>query len=255
VDHDAPAARWAARARRHPAHERPGHRWRGADPPDAARVASGTPLTLLVSRDGQQMTVTTQTANREEVERQAWEQHLNRPRALPPARSRAASTSPLRPPRPPVRGGNSFSAHADEPSYTGAMLETMSKQLATSSACPAARGCWCATSRPTLPRRLPECAPATWWCGPTRSRGQLRRLDQGDQGQPRTATDRRGAARQEGADPDTDSDSKRRSSLEQPSQDSERAVLAPIGFFCIPLHKEGLNKFSRFPRRLKPRWK
>jgi hypothetical protein len=30
-------------------------------------------------------------------------------------------------------------------------------------------------------------------------------------------------------------DSKRRSSLQQPSQDSERAVLAPIGFFWLPL--------------------
>ena len=29
-------------------------------------------------------------------------------------------------------------------------------------------------------------------------------------------------------------DSKRRSSLQQPSQDSDRAVLAPIGFFWLP---------------------
>jgi S1-C subfamily serine protease len=48
----------------------------------------GTPLTLLVSRDGQRITVTTQTANRDEVERQAWEQHLTVPMA--------ASSSPLR---------------------------------------------------------------------------------------------------------------------------------------------------------------
>src|SRR5664280_3805286 len=45
----------------------------------------GTPLTLLVSRDGQRSTVTTQTANRDEVERQAWQQHLTVPEPLPPA--------------------------------------------------------------------------------------------------------------------------------------------------------------------------
>src|SRR5487761_1548628 len=37
---------------------------------------AGRPVTLVINRDGQQQTLTTQLANREEVERRAWEQHL-----------------------------------------------------------------------------------------------------------------------------------------------------------------------------------
>ncbi|HUZ94340.1 MAG TPA: PDZ domain-containing protein, partial [Edaphobacter sp.] len=37
---------------------------------------AGRSVTFVISRDGQQQTLTTQLANRQEVERRAWEQHL-----------------------------------------------------------------------------------------------------------------------------------------------------------------------------------
>ena len=91
----------------------------------------GTPLTLLVSRDGQRITVATQTANRDEVERQAWEQHLTVPEPLPPAEIDgsiyfAAPSSPA----PSARGNSFLGPMLMSPSYTGVMLETMSAQLA-----------------------------------------------------------------------------------------------------------------------------
>jgi len=90
----------------------------------------GTTIVLLVSRDGQQMSVTTQTANREEVERQAWEQHLTVPEPLPDNAGGDFFPGPATP-APAVRGGNSFLGPTlMNPSYTGAMLETMSAQLA-----------------------------------------------------------------------------------------------------------------------------
>ena len=61
----------------------------------------GTTIVLLVSRDGQQMSVTTQTANREEVERQAWEQHLTSPSRCPPITLEATSSPARLPPRQP----------------------------------------------------------------------------------------------------------------------------------------------------------
>jgi len=93
---------------------------------------AGRTITLLVSRDGQQMTVTTQLANREEVERQAWEQHLTVPEPPPAAADNAggdfsassATTSPA------VRGNSFIGTILMSPSYTGAMLEKMSTQLA-----------------------------------------------------------------------------------------------------------------------------
>src|ERR1019366_7925548 len=51
----------------------------------------GKAITLVVSRDGQQMTMTTQMANREEVERQAWEQHLTVPEPQAPPSDNAGS--------------------------------------------------------------------------------------------------------------------------------------------------------------------
>jgi S1-C subfamily serine protease len=94
----------------------------------------GKTIVLVVSRDGQQMTVTTQMAvSQEEVERQAFEQHLTVPVPPPPsdnstdgfALSPASSTAP-----PAVRGNSFIGTLLMNPSYTGAMLEKMSSQLA-----------------------------------------------------------------------------------------------------------------------------
>lgn len=101
---------------------------------------AGRSVTFVISRDGQQQTLTTQLANRQEVERRAWEQHLVVP-----------DPGPDNGPAPQV--GNSFvrsdtsssatngpgaKAHRDflgattvlSASFTGAQLEVMGQQLA-----------------------------------------------------------------------------------------------------------------------------
>ena len=198
----------------------------------------GTPLTLLVSRDGQQMTVTTQTANREEVERQAWEQHLTVPEPLPPGEIEGSIyfTAPASP-APPVRGGNSFLGPTlMNPSYTGAMLETMSKQLADFFGVPGGAG--------LLVRNVEANSPAAiagMRAGDVVVRANAKSVANSadwtkaikdSHGRPLTVVVLRDKKEQTLT---LTPDSKRRSSLQQPSQDSDRAVLAPIGFFCIPL--------------------
>jgi serine protease Do len=93
----------------------------------------GKTITLLVSRDGQQMTITTQMTTQKEVERQAWEQHLTVPGSLDvPSDSATSDFSNGSPSSSSsVRGGNSFiGTMLMNPSYTGAILEKMSNQLA-----------------------------------------------------------------------------------------------------------------------------
>ncbi|HEY4380990.1 MAG TPA: PDZ domain-containing protein [Acidobacteriaceae bacterium] len=90
----------------------------------------GKTITLTISRDGQQLTVSAQmAASQEEVERRAWEQHLTvpEPQAQPPEESSATGSSSSTP-----HSGNSFigSLLLMNPSYTGAMLEKMSTQQA-----------------------------------------------------------------------------------------------------------------------------
>jgi serine protease Do len=90
----------------------------------------GKTVQLVVSRDGQQITLTTQMASRDEVERKAWEQHLSvpEPQVTP---SETADSSPAQSSSPTPRAGNSFiGTLIMAPSYTGAMLEKMSSQLA-----------------------------------------------------------------------------------------------------------------------------
>lgn len=97
---------------------------------------AGRSVTFVISRDGQQQTLTTQLANRQEVERRAWEQHLVVPDPAPDN-------------GPPSQVGNGFlhsdtssgkgaRAHRDflgattvlNASFTGAQLEVMGPQLA-----------------------------------------------------------------------------------------------------------------------------
>jgi serine protease Do len=93
----------------------------------------GRTVVLLISRDGQQMTITAQMANRDDVERQAWQRHFTVP---PPTYPQAPIETENAPdpvaPAPPAVHGNSFMGRMLllNPSYTGAMLEMMSKQLA-----------------------------------------------------------------------------------------------------------------------------
>lgn len=93
----------------------------------------GKTINLLISRDGQQITVATQMAvSQEEVERQAWEQRLIVPAPqTPPMDNGDSDFSPSPAPPAPVVHGNSFiGTILMSPSYTGAMLEKMSSQLA-----------------------------------------------------------------------------------------------------------------------------
>jgi membrane-associated protease RseP (regulator of RpoE activity) len=96
----------------------------------------GRTIVLLISRDGQQMTVTAQMANREEVERKAWEQHITVPEPQDPPTpvpnddrggyAAAPSSSST-----PMHGGNSFiGTILMTPSYTGVTLEPLNAQLA-----------------------------------------------------------------------------------------------------------------------------
>jgi S1-C subfamily serine protease len=106
--------------------------------------APGKTVVLLISRDGQQMTVTAQMANRETVERQAWERHLTMadpadgpgPTGIGPATESAStgyqSGAGAAGQSSGVRAGNSFMGRIlpMTPSYTGAMMEVLNKPLA-----------------------------------------------------------------------------------------------------------------------------
>jgi serine protease Do len=139
VDHDAPAGKCGL-------HERDvilqmnGQAVEGKD--QLLRMLRETPVgrtfTLTISRDGQQMSITTQTAIREMVERQAWEQHMTVPE---PAASAAPAVNENRPPDVAPRGNGFFSSSTSKThnfigaitpgyTYTGATVETMGPQLA-----------------------------------------------------------------------------------------------------------------------------
>ena len=129
VDHDAPAGKSGLREH-DVVLQMNGHAIDGAD--QIKRMLHESPpgrtIVLLISRDGQQMTVTAQMANREEVERKAWEEHVTVPE--PSSQADGFSAGPASP-VPTVRGGNSFiGTILMIPSYTGVMLEPMSGQLA-----------------------------------------------------------------------------------------------------------------------------
>jgi serine protease Do len=116
---------------------------------------AGRTATLLISRDGQQQTVTTQLANKLEVERQAWEQRWRVP--VPSDEAPGFGGVAVAPPPPPpsvstnsgtssgtsTKGQSFFSASGAArtghnligslglgSSYTGAMVETLGPQLA-----------------------------------------------------------------------------------------------------------------------------
>lgn len=94
----------------------------------------GKTVVLVISRDGQEMTITAQMANREEVERQAWEQHfiVPEPTEQPASSDDTIGNTPASGPPSPLIRGNSFigTILMSAPSYTGAILEKMSPQLA-----------------------------------------------------------------------------------------------------------------------------
>lgn len=99
-------------------------------------LSPGNAVVMVVSRDGQQRTMSTHIADRSEVEREAWAQHLVAPAAQAPASAlpsgdAAESGGGSSEPAPPSRYSKGFlGTLLMSPSYTGAMLEMMGPQLA-----------------------------------------------------------------------------------------------------------------------------
>ena len=132
VDHDAPAGK--AGLREHDVilkmngqaidSESQIHRMRHETSP-------GKTVVLIISRDGQQITISARVANQEEVERKAWEQHHTVPEPSYPSEGIESGYSFSPSPSSPVHGGNGFiGTILMLPSYTGAVLEPLNAQLA-----------------------------------------------------------------------------------------------------------------------------
>lgn len=94
----------------------------------------GRTVILVLSRDGQLLTLRTEMADKQEVDRQAWAQHLAGPQAppaSPPAPVDGLPSGQASPSAPPSKYSRGFlSTLLMSPSYTGAQMENMSPQLA-----------------------------------------------------------------------------------------------------------------------------
>lgn len=100
---------------------------------------AGKSVTFVISRDGQQQTLTTQLANRQEVERRAWEQHLVVPDPeMDSGPSPQVGNGFIHSDSGSTSLGKGAKAHRDflgattvlSASFTGAQLEVMGPQLA-----------------------------------------------------------------------------------------------------------------------------
>ena len=99
-------------------------------------MAPGHVVAMIVNRDGQQMLMTAQMADRGQVERQAWKDHLGGDAQAPATglpTGDVASTDAA-PAGPAVSGGRYsrgfLGTLLSSPSYTGVILEKMGPQLA-----------------------------------------------------------------------------------------------------------------------------
>jgi S1-C subfamily serine protease len=117
--------------------------------------APGKTIQLVISRDGLQMSLTTQMASREEVERRALEQHLTVPEPQTPPAENADTSFPPSSSSPAPHAGNSFiGSLLMNPSYTGAMLEKMSSQLAGYFGVPSGGGLLVRSVQPNSPAAI-----------------------------------------------------------------------------------------------------
>jgi serine protease Do len=101
-------------------------------------ISAGNVVTLLLSRDGQNQAITMRLANREAVEREAWEQHMVVPEPAPGGEemhgngflsgSGVVSPAITAPPDPPAH--SLIGSFILGSSYTGAALEMIGPQLA-----------------------------------------------------------------------------------------------------------------------------
>ena len=116
--------------------------------------APGRLVTLLISRDGQQMTVTAQMSTHEEVDRQAWEHHVMAPDLMDDSADASSAAAPAQS-SPQVHGGNSFiSSVLPTSTYTGAMLEKMPAQLADYFGAQGGHGLLVSSVKPNSPAAL-----------------------------------------------------------------------------------------------------
>lgn len=198
----------------------------------------GKTISLLISRDGQQITVATQMAvSQEEVERQAWEQHLTVPEPqAPPSDSSGSDFAPAaNSPIPPVRGNTFIGTMLMNPSYTGAMLEEMSTQLADYFGVSSGMGLLVRSVQPNSPAALaglragdvvmqadtrPIVSTSDWANAIKNSRGHTLTIVVMRDKKQQTLT--------------LTPDSKKRSSLQQPTPGPDPAVQAHLGLFWMP---------------------
>lgn len=121
-------------------------------------LSPGNQVVLLIDRNGQMLNLTTAMADRGEVERQAWAQHLVAPSAQAPSTGLPSGdtqsfTAASSDPAPSTRYGKSFlGALHMSPSATGATLEVMGPQLAQFFGVPGGSG--------LLVRSVAESSPA-----------------------------------------------------------------------------------------------
>jgi serine protease Do len=101
-------------------------------------TAPGRTIALVISRDGQQMTLTALMGDKSEVERQAWEQHLSVPPApgpqapatgLPGDDPLSQTQTVAAAPAPAKYSKGFLGTILLSPAYTGAVLERISPQL------------------------------------------------------------------------------------------------------------------------------
>jgi S1-C subfamily serine protease len=112
--------------------------------------APGKPVQLIISRDGQQMTINAQMSSREEVEKLAWEQHLAAPDSQSDGDSDVAQAGPALPRTSKGFLGGVLTA----PAYTGAMLGNMTAQLADYFGVPHGAGVLVRSVEPNSPAAL-----------------------------------------------------------------------------------------------------
>ena len=199
--------------------------------------APGKTITLVISRDGQQINITTQMATQEEVERQASEQRL----PVPDPQSTMSDNSELASsPAPatsaiPTRGNSFVGTLLMNPSYTGAMLEKMSSQQATYFGVPSGQGLLVRTVVPNSPAAIaglqvcdvivradakPVSTPGDWTKAIKNSHGKPLSVVVLREKKEQTLT--------------LTPDGKKRSSLEQPTQDSAPVNFAHLGLSWMP---------------------
>jgi predicted metalloprotease with PDZ domain len=199
----------------------------------------GKTITLVISRDGQQMTVTAQMAvSQEEVERRAWEQHLTVPEPQSPSSDAPAADFPTNSASSSStpHGGNSFiGSLLMNPSYTGAMLEKMSTQQAAYFGATSTAGLLVRTVVPNSPAAIAGMQVCDVILRandkPVTSTGDWAKAIKNSHGHPLTIVVLRDKKEQTLT---LTPDGKKRSSLEQPAQDADTAVVAHLGFSWMP---------------------